>query len=402
MYCSARCQRRHWSEVHSAECSKLGRSTQKLPDAEVDVGEVGLVEIFRISMQLVEEAESQLYEDDGGKNWLLLDSYKLPHQASPLVEMNVATAVAHPFLYQMPEHFRPKMNVRMRPAHFQYLDEWGLPPTWEKSGNGDQMEMMKQMMAMCNVEFLEGKPAPQVQFVKQLMHLKRGKLEESRRDPENCPDLILKVELMGTKPRIWRRVQVPAAIPLFTLADKVLAPVMGWVRNYHAYTFVDIRDGAHFGPVRMDSIDMMHITSSFYAMMDDENVQLGQLVSEKGEKLVWVYDLGDYWEHLITVERVAAPSGVRLLAGEMSCPAEDGEGNKIWQETVLDHLPPFKKWDGACRSANKKLKEKLCKVSYAMANRRETGQIENKGIRCSVYDPFFFDLQHHRYMSSYS
>merc|ERR1719193_2908704 len=90
VYCSAKCQNRHWSKVHSVECPKLGTSTQKLAEEELEAGEVEMMEeVFKISMQLLEEAEGQLYEDDGGKNWLLLDSYKLPHQASPLVEMTV-------------------------------------------------------------------------------------------------------------------------------------------------------------------------------------------------------------------------------------------------------------------------------------------------------------------------
>ena len=283
----------------------------------------------------------------------------------------------------------------------QYLDEWGLPPAWEMAGYGNQMDQMQMMMEMVNTgAFGLGKPAPQIQFVEQLMELKEEKLRESRLDPENSPDLVLKVELMGTEPRIWRRVQVPAAIPLFTLADKVLTPVMGWVRNFHAYTFVDVRDGAHFGPVRMDSVDMVHIKSRFYAMMDDGKVQLGQLARKKGEQLVWVYDLGDYWEHLVTVERVAAPSGVRLLDGEMSCPAENENGNKAWQKEVLDLLPSPEDWEGPCRSASKELKEKLCRLIQTMVNLRESGQVENKGnniTKCSLFDPFEFDLQHHRY-----
>ena len=193
---------------------------------------------------------------------------------------------------------------------------------------------------------------------------------------------------------------MPAAIPLFTLADKVLTPVMGWVRNFHAYSFVDVRDGAHFGPVRMDSVDMVHVTTHFYAMMDDEKVQLGQLARKKGEQLVWVYDLGDYWEHRITVERVAAPSGVRLLDGEMSCPAENEHGNRRWQEEVLDLLPPLENWDGACYSASQKLKQKLHELIHTMVNLRESGQVVNKGdgiSRCCLFDPFDFDLQYYRY-----
>jgi hypothetical protein len=44
---------------------------------------------------------------------------------------------------------------------------------------------------------------------------------------------ILKVELMNVTPMIWRRVRVPANITLNLLHDKVLAPAMGWVRDYH-------------------------------------------------------------------------------------------------------------------------------------------------------------------------
>ena len=129
-------------------------------------------------------------------------------------------------------------------------------------------------------------------------------------------------------------------------------------------------------------------------MMDDEKGQLGQLARKKGEKLVWVYDLGDYWEHLVTVERVAAPSGVRLLDGEMCCPAENEDGNKSWQEEVLDLLPPAEDWEGPCHSASQKLKDKLCRLSQTMVNKRESGQ--NSQNKCSLYDPFDFDLQHHR------
>ena len=114
--------------------------------------------------------------------------------------------------------------------------------------------------------------------------------------------------------------------------------------------------------------------------------------------MVWVYDLGDYWEHLITVERVAAPSGVRLLDGEMSCPAENEHGNKRWQEDVLDLLPAWQDWDGPCLSASNKLKEILFRLLHTMVNLRESGQAENKvnNMRCSLYNPFDFDIEHHR------
>ena len=43
------------------------------------------------------------------------------------------------------------------------------------------------------------------------------------------------------------------------LLDQVLAPLMGWVRNYHAYMFFDRRDGAAWGPKDSNAIDCMHM-----------------------------------------------------------------------------------------------------------------------------------------------
>jgi hypothetical protein len=44
--------------------------------------------------------------------------------------------------------------------------------------------------------------------------------------------------------------------------DKILNPVLGWMRHYHAYLFTDFEDGAQFGPEGSTAVDMMHLVRS--------------------------------------------------------------------------------------------------------------------------------------------
>ena len=209
------------------------------------------------------------------------------------------------------------------------------------------MDYIKLTMMISNTGLFDNKlPCQQIQFVDKLIERKQQLLEKTKMDPKDSPDFILRIELMNTEPKVWRRFQCPSNIPLFSLADKILTPIMGWVRNFHAYTFVDLSDGAHFGPSQMQTMDTVHIKTHFYKLMDDCDVTLGQLINKTGDRLVWVYDLGDYWEHMIFLEKVVKPTGVTLIDGEMSCPPENEKSG--WQENVLAKLPPKNKWDGPC------------------------------------------------------
>ena len=60
--------------------------------------------------------------------------------------------------------------------------------------------------------------------------------------------------------------------------------------------------------------------------------QLAELLTDEpaGQKLLWSYDIGDNWFHVIEVEAVrpaAESSGrVEVLAGAGACPPEDSNG----------------------------------------------------------------------------
>jgi hypothetical protein len=48
-------------------------------------------------------------------------------------------------------------------------------------------------------------------------------------------DLVLRLTLVGVEPELYREFRVSSAMTLHALADKILIPVMGWMRGYHSY-----------------------------------------------------------------------------------------------------------------------------------------------------------------------
>ncbi|GAQ88114.1 hypothetical protein KFL_004020010, partial [Klebsormidium nitens] len=130
--------------------------------------------------------------------------------------------------------------------------------------------------------------------------------------------------------------KVSGGIVLNTFADKVLMPIMGWVWNFHGYVFIDHKDGCLFGPKGSDIT--CHLARSYYYYMDDKEYKLGDLLTEKGARLGWLYDLGDGWRHEVEVEDIRSVSEstgtCKLLDGAGRCPPENGRGNWEYHETI--------------------------------------------------------------------
>ncbi|MGM0386293.1 MAG: plasmid pRiA4b ORF-3 family protein, partial [Actinomycetota bacterium] len=76
-------------------------------------------------------------------------------------------------------------------------------------------------------------------------------------------------------------------------------------------------------------------------LRSEQGVRLTK-VAAVGEKLTYVYDFGDDWQHVVLVEKVApSQEGVaypRCTGGRRAAPQEDSGG--IWgYEEILDELP---------------------------------------------------------------
>ena len=129
----------------------------------------------------------------------------------------------------------------------------------------------------------------------------------------------LKVTLKGSKPPIWRRVQVKDNIRLGDLSV-VLECVMGWDGG-HLHQF--IHQGQYFGAPSDD--DCGPVT-------DEDKVRLSDLHLRAKSKFVYEYDFGDGWMHDIVVEKtLPVEKGVdypRCIDGKLACPPEDCGG--IW------------------------------------------------------------------------
>src|SRR6266851_9621748 len=137
--------------------------------------------------------------------------------------------------------------------------------------------------------------------------------------PSDLAVYQLKVPLRGSKPPIWRRIQVTSDTRLSTL-HRVLQVVMGW-EGAHLHQFM--AHGLYYGTPHPD----------FGFEVNNENkVSLQQVVSGVKDKLIYEYDFGDSWEHELLVEKILpleAGKGYPVcLTGKRACPPEDCGG--IW------------------------------------------------------------------------
>lgn len=125
----------------------------------------------------------------------------------------------------------------------------------------------------------------------------------------------LKIKLVGSKPPIWRRVEVLAGCPLQRL-HSVIQLAFGW-DDSHMWVFT-----TPFGDFGPGGRDLGH--------RGPATTRLVAVAPERGSKIRYTYDFGDDWGHEILVEDVLAPEpGVRYprcLGGRRAAPPEDCGG----------------------------------------------------------------------------
>jgi pRiA4b ORF-3-like protein len=129
----------------------------------------------------------------------------------------------------------------------------------------------------------------------------------------------LKVQIAAIEPEIWRRIVVPPTLTLREL-HAVIQGAMGW-QDCHLHAFeiggkrFEVPDRAGGGPEDE---------------CEDERTWTLNSVLSKGMTFVYVYDFGDNWRHLVTVEDIIDPKSKIWLplciAGQRACPPEDCGG----------------------------------------------------------------------------
>lgn len=133
----------------------------------------------------------------------------------------------------------------------------------------------------------------------------------------------LKVTLNRTKPPIWRRLEVPEDVGLDAL-HRVIQDAFGWWDS-HMHVFET-------------AVGSFGLPDRELGFMDERSVTLRDVAPQTGDRLIYTYDFGDDWEHVIVVEKfVGAASGTqypRCTGGRRACPPEDCGGVRGYAEML--------------------------------------------------------------------
>lgn len=139
----------------------------------------------------------------------------------------------------------------------------------------------------------------------------------TRESPGDSKTYRLKVTLEGSRPSIWRRLEVDAAVTLAQLHD-ILQVVMGWTDS-HPHQF---RRGSTCYGQPDPEIEMER--------EDERRVRLRHVLRRPKDRMVYEYDFGDGWEHHVVLEAMGEEGrekpSTRVLAGKGACPPEDVGG----------------------------------------------------------------------------
>lgn len=144
----------------------------------------------------------------------------------------------------------------------------------------------------------------------------------------------LKITLKGMRPPIWRRILMASTTKLDDV-HLIFQIVMGWT-NSHMHEFIQGRD-RYVEPDEEFPSDAK----------DEAQYRLDQLLKREKEKLIYIYDFGDGWEHEVVLEKILPfKTNVALpicVKGCRACPPEDigGIGGYImFLEAISDPAHP--------------------------------------------------------------
>lgn len=137
--------------------------------------------------------------------------------------------------------------------------------------------------------------------------------------------LLLKVSLLGTsKPPVWRKILLNKNESFETLHYAIQSS-FGW-HNAHLWEFSpQAHRGLRIGPAFDDNPFMEAMGED---MQDASKVPISTIFAKPNDHYIYVYDMGDNWEHKIVLEEILeepAPNPI-CTAGKGSCPPEDCGG----------------------------------------------------------------------------
>jgi hypothetical protein len=149
---------------------------------------------------------------------------------------------------------------------------------------------------------------------------KRVAVQKLPRLPKQAATSVhrVKISLYGSKPPVWRRIEIPSAMRL-DLVHEVIQATFDW-HGYHLHVF-ETACGEFGAPDDDDP---------WSERKDESAAALAQVAAAEKAKAVYTYDFGDDWRHDLMVEKIApAEPGVaypRCTGGRRAAPREDCGG----------------------------------------------------------------------------
>lgn len=131
------------------------------------------------------------------------------------------------------------------------------------------------------------------------------------------PIVRLRIELEGTQPLVWRKLDIPLSTTLATLHELIQA-AMGWW-DYHLYEFV-IDDRVYGVPSPDDELYERKVYKA-------KALRLATLMERDMRQFLYIYDFGDNWRHRISLGEIRqGDAGIEypcFIAGARRAPPED-------------------------------------------------------------------------------
>jgi len=156
--------------------------------------------------------------------------------------------------------------------------------------------------------------------------VKRSRIPATKRRPPADWVHQFLIVLAETDPLVWRRIQIPEFCSFWDL-HVAIQDAMGWL-DYHLHEFrvvLDSKSGriGRFGIPFDDMLDQPSV-------QPDWKVKVSDVLNTGDLPILYVYDFGDDWRHMVVYEgsaqldrRVKYP---RCVAGASKCPPEDCGG----------------------------------------------------------------------------
>jgi hypothetical protein len=142
---------------------------------------------------------------------------------------------------------------------------------------------------------------------------------------KNVATYQVRVDLMDTKPPVWRRLELNSDLYLNQVHD-ILQTAFGWTDS-HLHEFASGKDFYH--PLAEHYLCPFQVDEG-EAGVPEEDVRLDEVLAKPGDKLLYLYDFGDDWMHVLKLEAErspddSAPSAV-CIDGRRPAPSEDCGG----------------------------------------------------------------------------